>query len=115
METKWDFLKKLRSEVNNSIEAKRNEKVIGSSLEANVHIALDNKYLVNLEKIDLAELLICSGSTLNDKSITFDSVEKEQKAIEGLKIFVTKSEGVKCSHCWKVLPNKCDRNHCGIS
>ena len=115
VETKWDFLKKLRSEVNNSIEAKRNEKVIGSSLEANVHIALDNKYLVNLEKIDLAELLICSGSTLNDKSITFDSVEKEQKAIEGLKIFVTKSEGVKCSHCWKVLPNKCDRNYCGIS
>ena len=115
VETKWDFLKKLRSEVNNSIEAKRNEKVIGSSLEANVHIALDKKYLANLEKIDLAELLICSGSTLNDKSITFDSVEKEQKAIEGLRVFVTKAEGVKCSHCWKILPNKCDRNHCGIA
>jgi isoleucyl-tRNA synthetase len=115
VEKKWDFLKKLRSEVNNSIELKRNEKIIGSSLEANVHISLDNKYLPNLEKIDLAELLICSSSTLNDKSLTFDSFEKEPKTIEGLKVVVTKSEGIKCSHCWKILPSKCERNHCGIA
>ena len=114
VEKKWDFLKKLRSEVNNSIELKRNEKAIGSSLEANVHILLDEKYLSNLEKIDLAELFICSSSTLNDKKITFDSLEKNQKAIEGLGVAVVKSEGTKCSHCWKILPNKCDRNHCGI-
>ena len=114
VEKKWDFLKKLRSEVNNSIELKRNEKAIGSSLEANVHILLDEKYLSNLEKIDLAELFICSSSTLNDKKITFDSLEKNQKAIEGLGVAVVKSEVTKCSHCWKILPNKCDRNHCGI-
>jgi len=27
---------------------------------------------------------------------------------------IKKSEGTKCTHCWKILSNKCDRLHCGI-
>ncbi len=50
IQKKWEFLKKLRSEVNNSIEEKRNEKIIGSSLESNVHIYLDKEYLSIFEK-----------------------------------------------------------------
>ena len=52
IQKKWEFLKKLRSEVNNSIEDKRNEKIIGSSLESNVHIYLDKEYLPFLKNIN---------------------------------------------------------------
>jgi len=114
IETKWIFLKKLRSEVNNSIEHKRNKKIIGSSLEANVHIFLDKNYISNLEKIDLAELFLCSQSTLNDTSIQFEKIIDSQTIIEDLKILITKSKGTKCTHCWKILTSKCKRINCGI-
>ena len=114
VESKWNFLKTIRSEVNNAIEVKRNEKLIGSSLEANVHIYLDTKHTALLYKIDLAELFICSASTLNNQNIKFDNVQKDEKAVQSLKIIVSKAEGTKCTHCWKVLPNKCDRINCGI-
>jgi isoleucyl-tRNA synthetase len=67
-----------------------------------------------LHKIDLAELFICSASTLNNQNIKFDNVQKDEKAVQSLKIIVSKAEGTKCTHCWKVLPNKCDRINCGI-
>ena len=105
---KWKFLKELRSEINNSIETKRNEKVIGSSLEANVHIQLDEKYNKFIEQIDLQELFICSQGSLNNSAIEFEKVKCENN-IENLKIVVTKSIGKKCDRCWKVLQNKCDR------
>jgi len=115
IEEKWNFLKKLRSEVNNSIEEQRNKKIIGSSLEANVHIMLDEKYLSNLVNIDLSELFICSFSTVNNKNIKFEESIKKNLFVDNLKILIKKSEGKKCSHCWKILPNKCDRLHCGIN
>ena len=58
VQEKWNFLKKIRSEVNNAIELKRNEKLVGSGLDTNVHISLDDKYLFNFDKIDLPELFI---------------------------------------------------------
>jgi len=114
IEKKWIFLKKLRSEVNNSIEQKRNEKMIGSSLEANVHIFLNKKHIANLEKIDLAELFLCSEGTLNDRGIQFEKTNDSQNIIDDLKILITKSKGTKCSHCWKILTSKCKRVNCGI-
>ena len=112
IQKKWEFLKKLRSEVNNSIEDKRNEKIIGSSLESNVHIYLDKEYLPFLKNINLADLLICSDATLNNENIKFLEADKN---IKGLKIAISKSEGIKCSHCWKILTKKCERKNCGIS
>ena len=111
---KWIFLKLLRSEINNSIEQKRNEKIIGSGLECNIHISLDEKYSNKLSNIDLAELFICSVVTVNDKAKNFDTLQSES-TIENLKVIVEKSEGSKCTHCWKVLKSKCNRNNCGIN
>ena len=111
---KWIFLKTLRSEINNYIEQKRNEKIIGSGLECSVHISLDNKYNTHLSDIDLAELFICSEVTINNKEKKFEEI-KSEGSIDTLKVIVEKAEGSKCTHCWKVLKNKCYRNNCGIN
>ena len=111
---KWIFLKTLRSEINNYIEQKRNEKIIGSGLECSVHISLDNKYNTHLSDVDLAELFICSEVTINNKEKKFEEI-KSEGSIDTLKVIVEKAEGSKCTHCWKVLKNKCYRNNCGIN
>ncbi len=111
---KWIFLKTLRSEINNYIEQKRNEKIIGSGLECSVHISLDNKYNTHLSDIDLAELFICSEVTIDNKEKKFEEI-KSEGSIDTLKVIVEKAEGSKCTHCWKVLKNKCYRNNCGIN
>mgnify|MGYP000588884339 CR=1 FL=1 len=111
---KWIFLKTLRSEINNYIEQKRNEKIIGSGLECSVHISLDNKYNTHLSDIDLAELFICSEVTIDNKEKKFQEI-KSEGSIDTLKVIVEKAEGSKCTHCWKVLKNKCYRNNCGIN
>jgi len=51
-----------------------------------------------LNNIDLAEYFITSKAEKfkNDKD-------------SDLKIEVTKSEGIKCPRCWKILDNKCER------
>ena len=115
VQEKWNFLKKIRSEVNNAIELKRNEKLVGSSLDTNVHISLDEKYLFNFVKIDLPELFICSSSSLNQKNLNFENFQIDSSSLENLKIIVNKAEGSKCPHCWKILPNKCTRSNCGIN
>ena len=111
---KWIFLKTLRSEINNYIEQKRNEKIIGSGLECSVHISLDNKYNTHLSDIDLAELFICSEVTIDNREKKFQEI-KSEGSIDTLKVIVEKAEGSKCTHCWKVLKNKCYRNNCGIN
>ena len=115
IEKQWDYLKKLRSEVNNAIEQKRNEKIIGSSLDANVHIHLDNTYLLFLKNIDLSELFICSEATLNNNNIQFENLPENQNTIKNFKILISKSVGKKCSHCWKILSKNCSRKNCAIN
>ena len=116
IEKKWIFLKKLRSEINNAVELKRNEKAVGSGLDTNIHISLEEKYLSNLEKIDLSELFICSGSTINSKNYNFKNLQNiKNNQLDNLKIIVNKADGTKCSHCWKILSTKCNRANCGIN
>ena len=98
IENKWTKLFKLKQEANIAIEQKRANKEIGSSLEAELKITTDNKNFELLEGIDMAEYFITS------KAEKIKSKNKEE-----LKIEVTKSQGVKCPRCWKILDNKCAR------
>jgi isoleucyl-tRNA synthetase len=100
---KWEELYQIRQEVNIGIEEKRTNKEIGSSLEANVSIHLNEKEFNLLEGLDLEEYFIAS------------KVQKFKNENEdGLKIKVKKSIGSKCTICWKILEKKCNRTHCGI-
>jgi isoleucyl-tRNA synthetase len=90
---KWEALRTLRTQVTEAIEPLRREKVIGSSLEAEVTVPATDA------NIDLAELFIVSSVTLGDA------------------LAVTKTDKHKCGRCWRHLPevvedgdlcNRCD-------
>jgi len=96
---KWVELKKIRDICNISIEEKRDSKEIGSSLEANLTININNEQSKFIENIDLAELCITSEVNIiktNDKEV--------------IKVETKKAEGEKCPICWKISKDRCQRH-----
>jgi len=109
---KWNKLKIIRNVANAAIEIKRSSKEIGSSLEANVQIYLDKEYLNLVKDVNLSEYFITSKASAmlmvnDDKLFKLDEVDN-------IKVLVTKAKGKKCSRCWKILENVCQRNNCGL-
>ena len=95
---KWIELKKIRDICNISIENKRTSKEIGSSLEANLIISVNEKRLELIKDIDLAELCITSNVEIKDTI-------KNEVIVE-----TNKAEGNKCPVCWKIIKDGCKRH-----
>jgi len=109
---KWNKLQIVRNVANAAIEAKRSNKDIGSSLEADVQIYLNEEYLNLTKDFDLSEYFITSKAQAkplinNDKLFKLDEVDN-------IKVLVKKAEGEKCSRCWKILQTPCERSNCGL-
>ena len=98
LEEKWSKLFKIKQVANIAIEEKRSNKEIGSSLETEIKLTVNDENFKLLEGINLAEYFITS------KAEKFKSENKED-----LKIEVKKISGNKCPRCWKILENKCKR------
>jgi len=98
LEEKWIELKRIRDLCNISIEEKRANKEIGSSLEANLSISLGEKIFKLVEKVNFSELCITSDAKIT-KGQTEDIIVNTKKA-----------EGNKCPVCWKISLNKCERH-----
>ena len=94
---KWFNLLKIRDACNLSIEEKRSNKEIGSSLEAEIEIGLNDKLYEISKNIDFSELCITSKSII--KRIDNDEIIVKSK----------KADGKKCSICWKISTKKCER------
>jgi isoleucyl-tRNA synthetase len=100
LNTKWEKIKKIRDEANISIEAQRAEKIIGSSLEANIQIKIKEEIYNVAKNEDFAEICITSSaSILKDDNIKNDIQVNTQKAV-----------GNKCPVCWKISENDCKRH-----
>ena len=97
---KWAILKKIRDNCNISIEEKRAEKIIGSSLEAKIEVKLKSKLYKIAKNIDFAELCITSEAQISE----------DQKILEDISIITFKAEGQKCPVCWKIKKDKCERH-----
>ncbi len=100
---KWLVLLKIRDVCNLSIEEIRSKKEIGSSLEAEIEINLNNKFYEISKNVDFSELCITSKFSINQS--------KNDEIIVNSK----KAEGKKCSICWKISAEKCKRPSCDIS
>jgi isoleucyl-tRNA synthetase len=108
---RWDRLRDLRLSVSAAIEPFRRDKIIRSSLEAEVAIKLKDPLAAAsaapLGKEEFEELLIVSSAQVT--GFADDSVA-ETKVIE-----VTRTTNHKCGRCWRHLPeltedgNLCDR------
>jgi isoleucyl-tRNA synthetase len=98
LEKKWAKLKEIRDNCNISIEAKRANKEIGSSLEASITIGLNEKLIELVNGVDFAEL--CITSTANIEKNDSDSIV----------VTTVKAEGNKCPICWKINKKQCERH-----
>ena len=93
--------------MNAAIEVKRSNKDIGSSLEADITIYLDEKNLNLVKDFDLPESFITSKAKattmINDKNLF------KLDEVDTVKVLVKKASGKKCKRCWKVFENQCER------
>jgi isoleucyl-tRNA synthetase len=81
--SRWDLIRSARDQVNEAIEPLRREKVVRSSLEADVrmsHVPAD---------VDFAEMCIVASVTADESATS---------------IVITPSEQHKCGRCWRLLP-----------
>lgn len=91
---KWNLIYQTRLEANKVLEEKRNEKLIGKSLEACVTIAVadEKQYETLSAAVDvLAKVLIVS-------EVHVEKAESGETAYT-----VTRAEGGKCERCWMYL------------
>lgn len=102
VEELFNLFFELKDKVNKKLEEARNEKLIGSALEAVVKINLDSKYNEVKEKL---------GSYLQQLFI----VSKVEYTTDGEEVVVEKSTGEKCNRCWNYVDHLngdiCDRCH----
>lgn len=102
VEELFNLFFELKDKVNKKLEEARNEKLIGSALEAVVKINLDPKYNEVKEKL---------GSYLHQLFI----VSKVEYTTDGEEVVVEKSTGEKCNRCWNYVGHLngdiCDRCH----
>ncbi len=98
LSNKWSELIKIRNICNISIEEKRASKEIGSSLEADLKIQLNQKLKSLVENTDFSELCITSRAEVSYKN-----------DIETTSI-TTKAKGTKCPVCWKINEGPCPRH-----
>jgi isoleucyl-tRNA synthetase len=98
LENKWNELIKIRDICNISIEEKRANKLIGSSLEAQIELSLNKSLKETTANIDFSELCITSKAELNFS-------DEEQ-----ISVITKKAEGNKCPVCWKINIEPCTRH-----
>ena len=101
---KWREILNVREIANSSIELKRADKLIGSSLEAQITIEVNKEKYELLKKYDFAEICITSMAEIklsSDKNADTNVITK-------------KAQGKKCPVCWKIFEKNCERHNCGL-
>lgn len=105
LETKWDKILAMRSEITKALETARRNKVIGHSLDAAVSLYAAGEELTALSAIkdDLATLLIVSDVTLSDQ---LDQAPGEAYRAENMQmaVAIAPAQGGKCERCWIYSP-----------
>jgi isoleucyl-tRNA synthetase len=98
---RWDTILALRSDVSRALEAARQAKVIGHSLDARVTLGLPEDLsgtFADQEEL-LSTVCIVSQTFLASTSDVLGNAI-EGTAIPGLKIVVEAAKGAKCERCW---------------
>ena len=96
---RWERIWEIRAVVTKALEEARKEKVIGLSLDAQVHLYLPEKsyqFLQTFQK-DLKSIFIVSSVTLHPAVSGPTSGAKDEKEVRAE---VLRAEGEKCERCW---------------
>ena len=101
-EAKWDRIHAIRDDVQKALEAARNEKLIGSSLDAKVTLYAGGELLDFIKSVQelLPTVLIVSQVVIAEEGEgTF------RGEVEGLSVAVAHADGQKCCRCWTYSEN----------
>ena len=98
LSNRWEKLIQLRVEVAKSLENSRAQKLIGSSLEASVHLGASGELFRFLKEVewDLPMLFIVSQVVVAEQF----SQEVRETSIGRLSVEISKARGAKCERCW---------------
>ena len=99
LESRYEKLLAVRSDVSKALELARNDKLIGHSLDARVILeapAGEWRQLLERHRDDLATLFIVSQAELAEGLEAAVAGEE----VKGLRIRVEKAAGEKCERCW---------------
>ncbi len=110
IEKSFNELKRVRKTITAALEIKRNEKLIGSSLQASVNLFIKDTTREILKDINLAEMCIVSNVEIHDiknktkNCLTFDD--------DDIFVEILLAQGEKCQRCWTILPEvKSNKNN----
>ncbi|MDX1710924.1 MAG: isoleucine--tRNA ligase, partial [Rhodovibrionaceae bacterium] len=100
--SKWEKVRRVRRVVTGALELERAEKRIGASLQAHptVYVAEPALYEA-VRDVDLAEVVITSGTTLLNEEPPQDAYRLEE--VPGVGVVSDVARGERCGRCWKVL------------
>ena len=104
----WTALIQLRDGVNAALEAARNEKKIGKSLEAHITLVRAQDQADNLTALQekfqdqWADLFIVSDVEVSDDPALY--AQGSDTPIAGVRVLVSEANGDKCERCWKHHP-----------
>jgi len=99
---KWNNVKKVRKTVNSAIEIARNEKKIGSSLEAEVVIVSKDKNLNDLIKsVEMNNICIVSSFKIVEEANDNGYISSSKSINPEITVYIYKSKKEKCLRCWQ--------------
>jgi isoleucyl-tRNA synthetase len=117
---RWEKIRALRRVVTGAMELARNDKKIGSSLQAAPQLYVAPEHQQTLSGLDLAEIFIASGVALQVGPVPAEALTLTD--VPGIGVVVETATGEKCERCWQVLvevtPQQghlCNRCHDAVS
>lgn len=99
---KWERVRALRRVATGAMEVARNEKKIGSSLQAHPQMFLQQDDKSLLDALDFAQIAISSAVTLTVGAPPTGAFTLADVPDTGAVVAV--AQGAKCERCWQVLP-----------
>ncbi|MEX0287335.1 MAG: isoleucine--tRNA ligase [Paracoccaceae bacterium] len=97
-------VRRVRRVVTAALELQRQDKVIGSSLEAAPVVYVeDAETRALMAQVDMDDVCITSGLTVRADAAPADAFRMPE--IDGVGVVFQKAEGAKCQRCWKILPD----------
>lgn len=99
---KWEQIRNVRRVVTGAMELARNEKKIGSSLQAKPQIYMNASHKALFDGLNLSEIVISSAADIHVGTVPEGAFVLDDVADVGVVIEI--ADGHKCERCWQVLP-----------
>ncbi|WP_319545181.1 isoleucine--tRNA ligase [Ruegeria conchae] len=113
LEASMAKVRRVRRAVTAALEIQRQDKVIGSSLEAAPIVYVEDQETRDLlASFDVDDMCITSGLAVTGDPAPAEAFRVPE--IEGVAVVFEKAQGDKCQRCWKILPDVGLHAHPGV-